>query len=228
MRRTTVSLAAVCRIREARGQTRGAHPANHPPWGGVRPAAWPPPPLEPSARCPAPLAVAVGWAPCPGSECRSLTARLVAELHPERVTRLVLIGSPGSLGNNQAVLEFQTAVRALKDPVPPRFARELQGGAAHVPLPEPFFERSRAAWRPRFPGPGWSCTRRRATAPTGSARSGSPPTWPPSCARGSRLAASRQPSRRGWDLPCRSRPEAARAAAAAWRGDSRPSRDALR
>jgi non-heme chloroperoxidase len=70
-----------------------------------------------------------------------LVARRVAETHPERVARLVLIGSPGSLGNNQAVLEFQTAVQALEDPVPAQFARELQGGAAHVPLPEPFFER---------------------------------------------------------------------------------------
>jgi non-heme chloroperoxidase len=36
-------------------------------------------------------------------------------------------------------LELQTAVRGLQDPVPVQFARELQGAAAHVPLPEPFF-----------------------------------------------------------------------------------------
>jgi pimeloyl-ACP methyl ester carboxylesterase len=69
------------------------------------------------------------------------TARRVAEVHPERVARLVLLGSPGSLGDNQEVLELQTAVRSLEDPVPVQFARELQGGAAHVALPEPFFER---------------------------------------------------------------------------------------
>jgi non-heme chloroperoxidase len=34
---------------------------------------------------------------------------------------------------------LQTAVRGLQDPVPVQFARELQGAAAHVPLPEPVF-----------------------------------------------------------------------------------------
>jgi pimeloyl-ACP methyl ester carboxylesterase len=70
-----------------------------------------------------------------------LVARRVAEAHPERVARLVLIGSPGSLGDNEEELELQTAVRGLKDPVPVQFARELQGAAAHVTLPEAFFER---------------------------------------------------------------------------------------
>jgi non-heme chloroperoxidase len=64
-----------------------------------------------------------------------LVARRVAEVHPERVARLVLIGSPGSLGDNQEELELQRAVGGLQDPVPVQFARELQGAAAHVPLP---------------------------------------------------------------------------------------------
>ena len=76
-----------------------------------------------------------------GHSGSSFVARRVAETHGERVARLVLIGSPGSLGDNQEELELQTAVRALEDPVPAQFARELQGSAAHVPLPEPFFER---------------------------------------------------------------------------------------
>jgi non-heme chloroperoxidase len=76
-----------------------------------------------------------------GHSGSTFTARRVAEIHPERTARLVLIGAPGSLGDNDAVLELQTAVHALEDPVPAQFARELQGGAAHVPLPEPFFER---------------------------------------------------------------------------------------
>jgi non-heme chloroperoxidase len=44
------------------------------------------------------------------------------------------------LGDNQEELELLTAVRALEDPVPEQFARELQGAAAHVTLPEVFFE----------------------------------------------------------------------------------------
>ena len=70
-----------------------------------------------------------------------LVARRVAEAHPERVARLVLLGAPGSLGDNEEELELQRAVDGLQDPVPVQFARELQGAAAHVPLPEPFFER---------------------------------------------------------------------------------------
>jgi pimeloyl-ACP methyl ester carboxylesterase len=184
-----------------------------------------------------------------GHSASCFTARRVAEVHPERVARLMLLGSPGSLGDNQEELELQTAVRALEDPVPVQFARELQGAAAHVALPESFFERivadslrlparvwkrarwmasspsmtrriwggsprrrcssgesgtgscrgrRRTIWRSRSLGPGWSCTRRPATAPTGSAPSGSPPTWTPSCVRRSRLARSR-PLPRGTD-----------------------------
>jgi pimeloyl-ACP methyl ester carboxylesterase len=59
-----------------------------------------------------------------GHSASCLVARRVAEAHPERVARLVLLGSPGSLGDNQEV-ELQTAVRALEDPVPVQFAREL-------------------------------------------------------------------------------------------------------
>jgi non-heme chloroperoxidase len=86
-----------------------------------------------------------------------LVARRVAEAHPERVARLVLLGAPGSLGDNQEELELQTAVRALEDPVPVQFARELQGAAAHVPLPEPFFERL-VAESLKLPARVWKAT----------------------------------------------------------------------
>jgi non-heme chloroperoxidase len=85
--------------------------------------------------------VGVGRATLVGHSGSCLVARRVAEAHPERVARLVLIGSPRSLGDNEEELGLQAAVRALQDPVPVQFARELQGGAAHVALPEPFFER---------------------------------------------------------------------------------------
>jgi non-heme chloroperoxidase len=85
--------------------------------------------------------VGVGRTTLVGHSGSCLVARRVAEAHPERVARLVLIGSPRSLGDNQEELGLQAAVRALQDPVPVQFVRELQGGAAHVALPEPFFER---------------------------------------------------------------------------------------
>jgi non-heme chloroperoxidase len=74
-----------------------------------------------------------------GHSASCLVARRVAEAHPERVARLVLLGAPQSLGDNQEELELQAAVQALEDPVPTQFARELQGAAAHVRLPEAFF-----------------------------------------------------------------------------------------
>jgi non-heme chloroperoxidase len=84
-------------------------------------------------------AVGVGRVTLVGHSGSCLVARRVAEAHPERVARLVLIGAPGSLGDNEEELALQTAVRGLQDPVPVQFARELQGAAAHVPLPEAFF-----------------------------------------------------------------------------------------
>ena len=86
-------------------------------------------------------AVGIERASLVGHSGSCLVARRVAEAHPERVVRLVLIGSPASLGDNEEELELQTAVRGLQDPVPVQFARELQGAAAHVTLPEAFFER---------------------------------------------------------------------------------------
>ena len=75
-----------------------------------------------------------------GHSGSAFTARQVAETHPERLRRLVLIGSPVSLVGNEAVLAFQATVHALEDPVPASFAREFQAGAAHVSLPEAFLE----------------------------------------------------------------------------------------
>jgi non-heme chloroperoxidase len=85
-------------------------------------------------------AVGVERATLVGHSGSAFTARRVAETHPERLRRLVLIGSPVSLVGNEAVLAFRAAVHALEDPVPVEFAREFQAGAAHVLLPEAFLE----------------------------------------------------------------------------------------
>ena len=69
----------------------------------------------------------------------SFPARVVAETHPERVTRLMLIGSAVT-PLKQETRELQAAVHTLEDPVPAEFAREFQASTVHVPLPEAFFE----------------------------------------------------------------------------------------
>jgi non-heme chloroperoxidase len=84
-------------------------------------------------------AVHVERATLVGHSLGSFIARRAAETHPERVTRLVLIGSAVTPVNH-VMLEVQAAVRDLQDPVPPEFAREFQAGTAYVQLPEVFFE----------------------------------------------------------------------------------------
>jgi non-heme chloroperoxidase len=71
----------------------------------------------------------------------SFTARGVVEIHPERVPRLVLIGSAVT-PLKDVTRELQAAVHTLEDPVPAEFAREFQAANVHVPLPEAFFERA--------------------------------------------------------------------------------------
>ena len=84
-------------------------------------------------------AVGVEQATVVGHSGGSFTARGVAETHPERVARLVLIGS-AVMPLKQETRELQAAVHTLEDPVPAEFAREFQASTIHVPLPEAFFE----------------------------------------------------------------------------------------
>ena len=63
----------------------------------------------------------------------------MAETRPERVERLVLIGSAVTAAN-QVLLELQASLRSLENPVPAAFARQFQTSTAYVPLPEAFFD----------------------------------------------------------------------------------------
>jgi pimeloyl-ACP methyl ester carboxylesterase len=83
-------------------------------------------------------AVDIGRATLVGHSMGSFVARRMAIANPERVARLVLIGSSLS-AMNPVTREVQAALRDLEDPVPVQFAREFQAGTAHVPLPEAFF-----------------------------------------------------------------------------------------
>jgi non-heme chloroperoxidase len=84
-------------------------------------------------------AVGVGRATFVGHSMGSFVARRVAETNPERVSRLVLIGSAVTAVND-VMLEVEGIVQDLEDPLPREFAREFQAGTIHVPVPEEFFE----------------------------------------------------------------------------------------
>ena len=85
-------------------------------------------------------ALSIGRATVVGHSMGSFVARRVAEVHPERVARLVLIGS-GWSGSNPVTREVQAALRDLPDPVPAEFARQFQASTVHAPVPPEFFER---------------------------------------------------------------------------------------
>jgi pimeloyl-ACP methyl ester carboxylesterase len=85
-------------------------------------------------------ALGVGRATLVGHSFGSFVARQAAAAAPERVDRLVLIGS-GASPANPVTRELRASLPAPGEPVPAGFAREFQAGTAHVPLPEPFFER---------------------------------------------------------------------------------------
>jgi pimeloyl-ACP methyl ester carboxylesterase len=86
-------------------------------------------------------AVGVEQATVVGHSGGSFTARGLAETHPERVARLVLIGSAVT-PLKDVTRELQAAVHELQDPVPVEFAREFQAANVHLPVPEAFFERA--------------------------------------------------------------------------------------
>jgi pimeloyl-ACP methyl ester carboxylesterase len=75
-----------------------------------------------------------------GHSASGFIARRVAQTHPDRVTRLVLINCAVALPE-QVRREMQAAVREFRDPLPVEFVRELHASVAYVPLPEPVFER---------------------------------------------------------------------------------------
>ena len=75
-----------------------------------------------------------------GHSMGSWIARRVAERRPERISRLVLIGSAVT-SVNAVTLEVRRAVQPLEDPMPAGFVREFAASTLHLPVPAPFFER---------------------------------------------------------------------------------------
>jgi non-heme chloroperoxidase len=78
-----------------------------------------------------------------GDSSGGLIAQRVALDYPQRVSRLVLIGSPTTLVNNETVVELGKEMLAtLEDPIPLEFVREFVLGTIHNPVPEEFLERA--------------------------------------------------------------------------------------
>jgi non-heme chloroperoxidase len=75
-----------------------------------------------------------------GHSMGSFVAQRVAIDHPDRVERLVLIGSY-TTAVNEGVLGLTEQIHALADPVPAEFVREFQLSTAYRALPESFLDR---------------------------------------------------------------------------------------
>jgi pimeloyl-ACP methyl ester carboxylesterase len=84
-------------------------------------------------------ATAVDRATVVGHSFGSFVARRVAIAHPDRVARLVLIGT-GLTPANPVTREVQSTLPGLSDPISPPFARDFQASTVYAPVPEMFFE----------------------------------------------------------------------------------------
>lgn len=75
-----------------------------------------------------------------GHSMGSFVAQHVAAQAPERVTRLVLVGSATTV-RNEVVLGLKREVDHLTDPVSRKFVREFQSSVIAQPVPEEFFSK---------------------------------------------------------------------------------------
>ena len=73
-----------------------------------------------------------------GDSSGGMIAQRVALDYPQRVSRLVLMGSPTTLVNNEAVMEAGEQMRTLQDPISPEFIREFHSSTIYHPVPEEF------------------------------------------------------------------------------------------
>jgi pimeloyl-ACP methyl ester carboxylesterase len=74
-----------------------------------------------------------------GDSSSGMIAQRVAIDYSQRVSRLVLMGSPPTLANNEAVMKAgEELLAGLEDPISPEFVREFQESTIHHPVPEEF------------------------------------------------------------------------------------------
>lgn len=74
-----------------------------------------------------------------GHSMGSFIAQTVAIRYPERVKKLVLVGSATSAAN-EVIVGLRDFVQTLGDPVPYDFAYEFQASTVFVPVPQEFLE----------------------------------------------------------------------------------------
>jgi non-heme chloroperoxidase len=84
-------------------------------------------------------ALGIGRAVVIGHSMGSFIARTIAVKAPERVERLVLIGS-ATTARNEATRQLLEEVETLADPVGDDFVRAFQSSTIHRPVPAAFFE----------------------------------------------------------------------------------------
>ncbi len=77
-----------------------------------------------------------------GHSMGSFVAQQLALAAPERVARLVLIGSVSAPGRSATVSELDAAVRSLGNSIPVEFARQFQAGTVYRPIPAEFMDRA--------------------------------------------------------------------------------------
>lgn len=75
-----------------------------------------------------------------GHSMGSFIAQHVASMAPDRLEKLVLVGSATSVRNG-VVLQLQREVSMLTDPVSPKFVREFQTSVVSKPVPDEFMNR---------------------------------------------------------------------------------------
>jgi pimeloyl-ACP methyl ester carboxylesterase len=86
-------------------------------------------------------AVGVEEAALVGDSSGGLIAQRVALDYPRRVSRLVLMGSPTTLVNNETIMEAgKQMLAALEDPIPREFVRDFHEGLIHHPVPQEFLD----------------------------------------------------------------------------------------
>lgn len=75
-----------------------------------------------------------------GHSMGSFIAQSVAIAAPNRIRKLVLIGSGPTLAGNPVALDFAPIVDTLVDPVDPVFVREFQASTFYRPIPPSFLD----------------------------------------------------------------------------------------